>query len=206
MSNRRLHTLRLLVFASAVFPLTTASAQSPPPAMDDSTCAQLANMPDAPISAESCRAMMHMGEDDPSSHRLDDEAMSCEQIFAELGTLQGEGVSDASAAETDSMIDEGRELSDLHTAEMARQAIPSPMALASSLLPNAVGAALMAPEQARTLAAMSTLKSADQRYSGKVDQHLATSAGEVGQLMDANPRLSRLSQLAIQKNCELPQD
>ncbi|MHB8913150.1 MAG: hypothetical protein ACYC42_11000, partial [Lysobacter sp.] len=135
-----------------------------------------------------------------------DEAMSCEQIFAELSAMQGEGVSDATAAQTDRIIREGRVLGEAHAAEMVRQMTPSPLAIASSLLPNAIGAALMAPEQARTAVAMNKLKTADRHYSGKLGQHMVTNAAQVGQLMDTNPRLPRLSQLAMKRNCQPPQE
>lgn len=174
--------------------------------MDAATCEQLAGMPNAPMSVESCRTMVRMGEDDPSSHRPGDEAMSCAQIFAELRTMQGEGVSEATAAQTDVVIGEGRALGAQHAAEMARQMTPSPLAIASSLLPNAVGAALMAPEQARQVAAMKKLAAADKRYSAQLSEHMTANTADLNRLMDGNPRLPRLSQLAMQKDCAPPQD
>lgn len=211
MSNRSTPALMLLLLAAGNVVQAAATEQRLPerssaPATDTASCDQLAGMPNAPMSVESCRSMLRMGEDDPSSHRPGDEALSCAQIFAELRTMQGEGVSDATAAQTDEVIRDGRALGALHAAEMARQMTPSPLAIASSLLPNAIGAALMAPEQARTVAAMAKLKTADARYSTQLGEHMATNTAELGQLMDANPRLPRLSQLAMQKNCEPPQD
>ncbi len=190
----------------AALPEQALPERSSEPAMDAAACDQLAGIPNAPMSVESCRIMMRMGEDDPNTHRPGDDAMSCGQIFAELRTMQGEGVSDANAAQTDALIDEGRVLGAQHAAEMARQMTPSPLAIASSLLPNAIGAALMAPEQARQAVTMAKLKTEDDRYSAQLGQHMAANTADVGQLIDANPRMPRLSQLAMKKNCEPPQD
>lgn len=205
MTTRTFPVVILLLLASGHLVQAAAREQASEPAMDASTCDELAGMPNAPMTVESCKAMLRMGEDDPSTHRPGDEAMSCEQIFAELRTMQGEGVSDATAAQTDAVIAEGHVLGAKHAAEMARQMTPSPLAIASSLLPNAVGAALMAPEYARQAAAMAQLKTEDAQYNAQLGQHMAANTAEVSQLMDANPRLPRLSQLAMQKNCEPPQ-
>lgn len=186
--------------------LAAAGEPASPPAMDASSCDQLAQLPNAPMSVSSCKALMGLDANAPASHRPGDDAMSCAQIFAELRTMQGEGVSDATAAHNDALIAEGRALSARHAAEIARQATPSPLAIASSLLPNAVGAALMAPEQARTALAMQRLKAADQRYSTSLGEQMDANAAEVGELVAANPRLPRLSKLAMHKQCTPPQE
>lgn len=172
--------------------------------MDPAMCDQLADLPNAPMSVDSCKAMMRMGEDQPGNHRTGDGAMSCDDIFAELRTMQGEGVSQANIAQTDAVIAEGRALGAQHAAEMARQMTPSPLALVSALLPNAVGAALMAPEQARQVAAMARLKAADASYSAALGEHMDANIADVAKLMDDNPRLPRLAQLAMDKPCEPP--
>ena len=144
---------------------------------------------------------MRMGEDDPSTHRPGDEALSCAQIFAEMQTMQGSGVSDANAAQTDALIGESKVLSAKHATEMARQMTPSPLAIASSLLPNAIGAAMMAPEYARQAAAMAQLKADDARFNAQLAHHSTATSVDLNQLMDANPRLIQLS---MQKGCKPP--
>ncbi|MDQ3040726.1 MAG: hypothetical protein M3R16_13155, partial [Pseudomonadota bacterium] len=109
-------------------------------------------------------------------------------------------------AQTDALIREGEMLSAKHSAEITRQMTPSPLALAAGVLPNAASAALMAPESARRGVAMSKLKAEDEKYNARLGRHMAANTAEVGQLIDANPRLPRLSQLAIKQNCELPQE
>ena len=196
----------LLFFLLASSSATRAAPPSPAPAMDPALCDQLAGNPHAPMSVEACRTMMRMGEDDPSTHRRGDEGLSCAQIFAEMQTMQGEGVSDANAAQTDALIGESRVLGAKHAAEMAKQMTPSPLAIASSLLPNAIGAAMMAPEFARQAAAVAKLKTEDEHFNAKLAQHSTATSVDLNQLMDANPRLQRLIQLATQKACKPPPD
>ena len=202
MSNPSFSVLLFVLLASSS--ATLAAPPSPAPVMDAAVCNQLAGNPNAPLSVEACRTMMRMGEDDPSTHRPGDEALSCAQIFAEMQTMQGEGVSDANAAQTDALIGESKVLSAKHATEMARQMTPSPLAIASSLLPNAIGAAMMAPEYARQAAAMAQLKADDARFNAQLAQHSTATSVDLNQLMDANPRLPRLIQLSMQKACKPP--
>ena len=206
MPNRSLPALIVLLLAFSNVAQAAALVPVSRPAIDPATCDQLAGNPSAPMSVEACKTMMRMGEDDPSTHRPGDESMSCEQIFAELQTMEGEGISDATATQTDALNEEARVLGAQHEAEMARQMLPSPLAIASSLLPNAVGAALMAPEFARRGAAMTKLKANNERFNAKLNQHSTTSSVELSDLMDTNPRLPRLVQLAMQKECQPPID
>lgn len=199
MSNR---SSRLLLFFLLAFGNVTPRVFAAEPAVGAALCDQLASNPNAPMSVEACTTMMRMGEDDPSTHRAGDEALSCAQIFAEMQTMQGEGVSDVNAAQTDALIGESKVLGAKHAAEMARQMTPSPLAIASSLLPNAIGAAMMAPEYARQAAAMAQLKADDARFNAKLAQHSTATSVDLNQLMDANPRLPRLIQLAMQKACK----
>ena len=203
MSNRSSQVLLFFLLAFGnVIPRVFAAG----PAVDAATCDQLAGNPNAPMSVEACRTMMRMGEDDPRMHRPGDEALSCAQIFAEMQTMQGDGVSDATAAQTDALIGESKVLGAKHAAEMAKQMTPSPLAIASSLMPNAIGAAMMAPEYARQAAAMAQLKADDARFNAKLAQHSTATSVDLNQLMDANPRLPRLIQLAMQKECKPPPD
>ena len=180
-----------LVFASISAVQAQEVAQSAPTVdVSAADCDKLTGMPNAPMSVEACRTMIRMDEDDPSTHRPGDETMSCNQIFAELRTMQGEGVSEANAAQTDTVFREAQALGALHAAEMARQMTPSPLAIASSFLPNAVGALLMAPEQARTVAAMAKLKAEDERYSALLHQHMtATTFWRSGGELACSPEL-----------------
>jgi hypothetical protein len=202
MSNPSFPVLLFVLLASSS--ATQATPPSPAPVMDAAVCNQLAGNPNAPLSVEACRTMMRMGEDDPSTHRPGDEALSCAQIFAEMQTMQGDGVSDANAEQTDALIGESKVLGAKHAAEMARQMTPSPLAIASSLLPNAIGAAVMAPEYARQAAAMAQLTADDARFNAQLAQHSTSTSVDLNQLMDANPRLPRLMQLSMQKACKPP--
>lgn len=199
--------LSIVVLFLTLINVVQAAPQEPSsmPEMDAATCDQLADIPNAPMSVEACRALMRMGEDDPSTHRPGDDAMSCAQIFAELRTMQGEGVSDATAAQTDAVIQQGLALGTRQAAEhAANQATGMSLAAASSLLPNFAGAMVMAPHQAKEVALMKKWQAEGAHYRGQVSEQTTASTAGVAQLMDANPRLPRLSQLAIKKNCEPP--
>lgn len=208
MSNRSLQVmvLTLSLLACSVVSHAAPRGQSSELEMDPAACEALAGLPGSTMSVESCRTMMLMGEDDPSTYRPGDEAMTCEQIFAELAAMEGEGVSDATAAQNEAVIDAGRGLAATHGAEIARQMAPPPLAIVASLLPNAAAAPLLAADMARKQAAAMKLKGADQRYNAQVQQQMTVNTDELGTLIAANPRLPRLSQLAIEKDCELPQE
>ena len=71
------------------------------PLIDPAMCDQLAQLPNSPRPAEACRTMMKMAQEDPSANRAGDEAMSCDQIFAEIKKTPRKGVSSAEAARTE---------------------------------------------------------------------------------------------------------
>lgn len=206
MSNTSFLIVVALLMVSGNVVQAAMQEQASAPAMDAAACDALAGIPNAPMSVEACQTMLRMGEDDPSTHRAGDDAMSCTQIFAELRTMQGEGVSDATAAQTDEVIQQGLALGKRQAAEhAAHQASGMALAAASSLLPNFAGAIVMAPHQAKEVALMKKWQIEGAQYKGQVSQQTTASTVGVAQLIDANPRLPRLSQLAMQKNCEPPE-
>ncbi|MEO5845255.1 MAG: hypothetical protein ABIQ33_10485 [Caldimonas sp.] len=177
-----------------------ASAQ---PAMDPAMCDKVAALPNAPMTAESCRRMMTtMGTDDPSSHRPGDDALTCAQIHAEMVKRQPKGVSAAEAARQEKQIEDGRTLSARRGAETAAQTAPhvaAQTAIAMTPMPNAAATALNAPHQAEI---QRITGAAGQRYLAEQRQSTAGAADVIGSKLGHDPRLMHLAQLSAGKRCK----
>ena len=71
-----------------------------PSGMTAADCNELARLPNSPISVATCKSMMGMAAgmdaaaDDPRAQRPGDGALTCPQIFAELQTRAGAGISE----------------------------------------------------------------------------------------------------------------
>lgn len=181
------------------------SGQASMPTADPAMCDALAQMPNAPMTVESCKAMMQIGRDDPSAHRAGDEAMTCDQIFAEMQATPGMGVSEAEAARTNKIIRDGETLTARHSAKASaaiapNMAVISAIGVASNVLPNAVTAPLVAAQQAQMAAKG---KVAGDAYL-KETRQLTTDSTAMMSSRLGNPRVSRLSNLAMQKGCTPP--
>jgi hypothetical protein len=178
------------------------SVQTTDPAM----CDALAGMPNAPMTVASCKAMMQMGRDDPAAHRAGDETLTCDQIFAEMQATPGMGVSNAEASRTEQIIRDGETLTERHAAKASVALAPnvaavSALGVVGTVLPNAALAPAMAAQQA-DLVAKNKVAAAD--YLKDVHQ-LTTDSTEMMESRLGNPRVSRLSNLAMQKNCAPPE-
>lgn len=197
----------LLVMA----PLHGARAQD----LDPALCDQLAGMPNAPMTVESCKEMMGMAAgleaaaNDPRARRPGDEAMSCNQIFAELKTMAGVGISEANTAQLDTVVRDGgaavaRGAADT-TAFMAETtAIGIAMAAMGPYVPNFVGAAIVAAWQARAVAFGARQQAEQAKLTAQMRPAFSAATADLAKSMQANPRFARLGQLAIRKACEAP--
>lgn len=179
-----------------------AVAQTAMPTVDPTMCDQLAAMPSAPMTAEACRKLMGIAVDDPASHRPGDEAMGCEQIFAELETRNPAGVSPEEAARQRALIEQGRTMNERHARINAIESAPEAAALqTASMLPaplaDPIAATAMASVQKKGVVAT-------KRYMTEVNQVTGGSADIVDQKLGQDPRLARLSQLVLSKQCEAP--
>ena len=205
MSKPVMTVIMLSLLASYQTAHAAPSGQASAPTADPAMCDALARMPNAPMTVASCKAMLQMGRDDPAAHRDGDEAMTCEQIFAEIQATPGMGVSDAEAARRETIIRDGETLTQRHVAKGAvamapEMAATSAMAVAGAALPNAATAPAMAAQQAR-IAAKNKVAAASYM---KETQQLTTDSTAMMDGRLNNPRVTRLSNLALEKNCSPP--
>jgi len=186
-----------------------------PENINPAMCDQMARIPNPPISVEACRSMMGMAKgyeaaaSDPGASRPGDEAMSCEQIFAELMTMDGVGISAETAAQAQVASKEGVALAQRQAAEGAAfaakmQAMGLAAGVAGAFAPNIAGAAAGAIMQQQSMAFAAKQQADAAPVRAQMNQALTATTGELGQQIQANPRLGRLMQLAMRNNCEAP--
>jgi hypothetical protein len=178
-------------------------------------CEQLGRMPNAPISVEACKAMLGMGTRlqsdafDPAARRPGDEAMSCAAIYAELKTLAGAGISDASVAKAEAAVADGTALVTRQTAQLGAfivetYALGAVAGAVGAFTPNFVGAALAAAWQARAMGLGATMAAEQASLRAPLSEAMLANVGELGESMRANPRFARLMELGASKACEPP--
>jgi hypothetical protein len=178
-------------------------------------CEQLANMPGAPMSVETCKAMLGMaaGLDTaasaPGAQRPGDAAMSCPQIFAELQTMAGVGISELNVAKSDAVVKEGVALADKQAAELTTFMIGSfamgqAMGAASVVMPGFVVQAIAAAWAAQFVALGVKGQAEQAPVNARMSEVMQSSTGELMQSMQSNPRFARLMRLALAKECEPP--
>jgi hypothetical protein len=152
---------------------------------------------------------MEAAAEDPTARRPGDEAMSCAAIFAELQTLAGVGISDASSARAAAVVGDGTALGKRQAAELnafivESYALGAVAGVVGAFTPNFVGAAIAAAGQAQFVG-LATKQAAEQApLRAQMDETVLAGMGELGQSMQANPRFARLVQLATNKRCEPP--
>lgn len=215
--------LMLAAMSAAVFALGGASAQAQFPHSNKPAnptggqtvdCAQIARMPNAPMSYETCQKMMSSAAsmqgamNDPAGQRPGDEAMSCDQIKAEFMasggmTMNRSHVAEAQAAASDYQGKSAKVQSE-YNALVAQESATNLAASAAGLVPG-VGQAAAAAANAKNTAeqkafsahAQSELTPATQRLSSST----GTVVGDVAANLQNDPRKARLISLAGQKNC-----
>jgi hypothetical protein len=184
-------------------------------------CAQIARMPNAPISLEACQKMAGAQQAydralaDPSASRPGDEQMSCEQILAELRQQQISAPDKAKAAATTAAATKEQALLAKHIAEdnaiMAEeQAKVDAAAAADQAVGMATGgivrtnAASAAAEAAQARINVVGKRQAEERRP--TEQKLLGGVADLGmdaaQQLATNPRLGRLLQLAQSHGCK----
>jgi hypothetical protein len=178
-------------------------------------CEQLGRMPNAPISAEACKAMLGMGTRlqsdaaDPSARRPGDEAMTCATIFAELKTLADVGISETSTAKAEAAVAGGTAMVTRQTAQLTAfivetYALGLVAGAVGAYTPNFVGAALAAAWQARAMGLGATIAADQASLRAPLSEAMLANVGELGESMRANPRFARLMQMGAGKDCEPP--
>ncbi len=214
--------LRRLAVLSA-FGCTFAWADDPPtsapPQGQQMDCDALAKVPGSPISIDACRQMMGAMQQGSKGGpqggaRPGDESMTCEQIAAELKTMQGVGLSRAQQEENAAAASE-------HQAMMAKQqAQAAALGVEATAAVNAASAADRATElatggvvrgksaaavgeayQARAKAMGEEMAAERKPTQDRLMNAAGTSTEAMAKSMQENPRFSRLVQLAGAKNC-----
>lgn len=185
------------------------------PDVSTADCEQLAGMPNAPMSVEACKAMMGMAKGfeaaaaDPGAQRPGDDAMSCSQIFAELKTMAGVGISDATTKQSAAVVNDGTALATRQAGELTAfiaesYALGAGAGLLSAYTPNFVGAAIAAAWQAKLMALAAKAQAEQAPINARINQAMLANTGEMSRAMQSNPRFARLAQLGMKKNCEPP--
>ncbi|MCY7354666.1 MAG: hypothetical protein LH470_06245 [Lysobacter sp.] len=174
------------------------------PTVDPAMCDAFANMPNAPMTVEACRSMMDIAKDDPAAHRPGDESMSCAAIFAELKTATRDmRISKEEAARREKTLRDGQTLNERHGTKAAAALAPNvatnhALAAIAPFVPNAAIAPAIAANQADIQAKGKVAGDAYAAEARKLTGESATAAASTMR----NPRTKRLSQLAMQKDCQ----
>jgi hypothetical protein len=203
--------LSFIIHAAA----SSAQGMGVPAGASAADCEQLAAMPNAPISVETCKAMFGMATslegaaNDPRARRPGDEAMSCAQIFDELRTMTDVGLSKATTTQMAAVVQQGQASAARGTAEMTAfmaetTAIGIAMAAMGPYVPNLVGAAITAAWQAKATALGAKQQAEYAKLSAQMRPAFSAAAAELAQSMQSNPRFARLGLLAMKKECEPP--
>lgn len=178
-------------------------------------CEKLAGMPNSPISVEACRQMMEAMQPKPGAARPGDDGMTCEQITAEMRTLQGVGLSDTQQKENAAAASHLQATLAKQQAEVTALGVEATAATqAASAADRAVeaatggvvrgkaAAATQAAYQARADAMGRQMEEERRPVEQRVTAATSSSAQAMSESMQSNPRFSRLVQLAIAKNCK----
>ena len=182
-------------------------------------CAQLAAASNDALSVEACESMLEMtrvGDAEaarPEAQRAGDEALSCEQIFAEMGVVSRDFAVTPENAQTQASLDEVLAMKQRQDAEMAAASVAAnatimgaaAVDMATGGLSN--GAATQSASAAlnvEALARAARFKAEAKPVLGRMNQAVDASTQYGAQQLQSNPRAARLGQLAAQKNCTAP--
>jgi hypothetical protein len=186
-----------------------------------SQCAQLASMPNAPMSVAACEQMMaaqkgyEQAANDPSARRPGDEQMSCEAITAELKSIRyatpdQQKLAKAQQSAADFQAGVAKRQTEMN-AEYAKDQTALNAAIASDTATTLATGGQVNPQtasklQQRQLAEMVQKgKQAAAEDAPKTQALLGSTtslSADMSQQVAANPRLARLMQLAQSKNCQ----
>lgn len=176
------------------------------PSADPAMCDALANVPNAPMTVETCRTMLKLAEDDPTAHRAGDESMTCADIFTEIQNATGDmRISPEEAARRQKSLGDMQTLNERHGTKAAAALAPNVAAMqaigvVAPFVPSAVTEPAIIAQQAQIQAKG---KVAADAYSAEARKLTGESADAAAATM-SNPRTRRLAQLAVQKDCAAP--
>lgn len=200
----------IAIAASLACASVSAAGPSPTPTID---CQALTARPGAPMTLEQCQARtaghaeLMQAMNQPGGERPGDDALTCEQVIAELRTVATPGVSRANGIESAAA---GKQLQDatnsqmakagaLASAQKARSAAGAGLDLATGS--NVAGGAAAAQNAAETAALQRQAQAEVGAARSRVDRANANSRADLASTLRANPRMARLIDLAGRKNC-----
>jgi hypothetical protein len=197
-----------------------APATAPPAAGAMPDCAQIASMPNTPISLETCQKMAAAQQtytraaSDPGASRPGDELMGCDQIKAEMSQQQIRAPDKATVAETTAAVDKERGMLAKHMAEQSavsaeEQAKVNAAVAADQATAMATGGLVQTnTASAAAMAAQARARAVGERQAAErrpTEQKMYGGVADLGvgaaQQLASNPRLARLLQLAQARGC-----
>ena len=195
---------RVLLLVGAWGPV---AAQPTAPGSFD--CRMLARIPNAPMTVETCErrmaahAQMLSALDAPGGERPGDEHITCDQIAAEMKTMQVAGVSASTAAQGGAAAQDVMSIMQRAQAEaMGMMGAQTARSAAAGFVPgnasgHAAAMANMAEQKAfqdRTAAQMAPARN-------RLENSATDAITELTQAMRANPRFARLISLGMRREC-----
>ncbi|HEY2780632.1 MAG TPA: hypothetical protein VGI90_07650 [Steroidobacteraceae bacterium] len=184
-------------------------------------CAQLTNMPNAPMTAEACEKLKGAQQTyttaaaDPSAARPGDDQMTCTQINEELKQQQITAPDKTKVAEAQKTMGEAQTLMVKEHKKMLEMQAKDQMAVnAASAADRATELATGGLVQGRALQATEKALDAEHRANNervvkedtptfsKLNGQTADLGSDMAAQMQSNPRLARLVQLANSKHCK----
>ena len=221
MANHRCLLLWMLTLLMLTSVSVVAQSDSMTPASGVSVvdCAQLASGSNGKLSVEACKSLLemtHAGDAEaarPEAQRPGDQDMSCEQIFAEMGTVSSSFAATPEAAKTQASLDEYLAMKKRQDAEIAAASVTANATIMGTTAVDMATGGLSkgtatqsaaAAINAEALARAARFEAESKPVVGRMNQATDASAQYGVQQLQANPRAARLGQLAIQKNCSAP--
>ena len=178
-------------------------------------CDQIAAMPNAGMDRATCEQMnqaataYRTGANDPAAARPGDEAMTCDDIKAELMQQTytpppAEHVASAQAAGRDYMAKSGElqaEANAMAMSSAAENTAASVAAMVNPIAGRAAEAAAAAHQEAEQKALNAKAKAELQPRYHTLMSSTGTLVGDMTPQLQSNPRLARLISLAQEKHC-----
>jgi hypothetical protein len=196
-----------------------ANQQANGGAMPD--CAQIASMPNAPVTLEACQKMTaaqqqyQAAASDPSAARPGDEQMSCAQIMAEMQQQQISAPDKGKVAAAQTAVLAEQSINAKQAAEAAKQQAKDQAEVdAASAVDRATELATMGVVRGRALEHTEKMQEVEHqemkermaKERNPTDQKMigttADVTSDVASQLAANPRLARLVQLAGAHHCK----
>ncbi|MEO8012255.1 MAG: hypothetical protein ABI650_11465 [Dokdonella sp.] len=196
----------LVFLAGSASAQNSNSGQVAMPGADPAMCDALANAPNSPMTVEACRAMLTLTQDDPAAHRPGDESMTCADIFDELQAATADmHISVEEVRRRQKTLDDTQTLNERHGTKAAAALAPNAAAMQTlgaiaPFVPSAVIEPAVAAQQAQIQAKG---KIAGDAYSAEA-RKLTGESADIAASTLSDPRTRRLSQLAVQKDCNAP--